>query len=36
VSSRIALYEGSLRILPAGDGGFALRATLPLDTRVPA
>jgi hypothetical protein len=36
VSMRIALYDGSLRILPAGDGCFALRATLPLDTRVPA
>ena len=30
VSQRVALYDGTLRALPAGGDGFALRARLPL------
>ncbi len=34
VSHRVALYEGTLRTLPAGSGGFALQARLPLEAAV--
>jgi signal transduction histidine kinase len=34
LSERIALYDGTLRVLPADEAGFALQALLPL--RVPA
>ena len=30
IGQRVALYDGSLRALPSGDGGFALLARLPL------
>ena len=36
MTERIALYEGTLNILRAADGGFALHATLPLGAPVPA
>ncbi len=36
VTARIALYEGSLRVLRATASGFALHATLPLKAHVPA
>jgi signal transduction histidine kinase len=36
MSERVALYQGNLLIVPSADGGFALHATLPLGTPVPA
>jgi signal transduction histidine kinase len=36
VSRRVALYDGSLRALPAGKDGFALQARLPFGGAVPA
>lgn len=34
IRERVALYDGSLRSLPADDGGFAVRARLPLKPAV--
>jgi len=36
VSQRVALYDGTLRVLPAGGDGFALQARLPLGAALPA
>ena len=36
IAGRIALYDGTLRVLPIGGGGFALQARLPLGAAIPA